>query len=136
MSQLSELVWRYGQHFRQLEAYAPGTRDLINASTPHPRNFRSFRTDAVAPLAAGAVAPTSADRLRQTVPEFGLQFGLLQVVGFTVDVAPGSTSNALIISTDATAFTIGNGVLYVVSDGSVLTATFEPITYGSRQTAS
>jgi hypothetical protein len=90
--------------------------------------WTGFRTDAAGPLVAGTVAPSSADRLLQTVPEFGLQFGLIQVVGFTLDVAPGSTSNALVISTDATTFASGTAVLYGSSSGSGLAATFQPVT--------
>jgi len=88
-------------------------------------NFAGFATavglriDAVGPFVAGTVTPVTADRN-----------GSGAVVGFSffppnsAKIMPGLTSEILVISTNATAFTAGN--LSVIDGGSQTLPAFQP----------
>lgn len=81
--------------------------------------WTGYRIDAVGPFVAGTVAPVTADRNAAGT-----------VVGFSFNppdsakVLAGTTSNILVISTDATNFTSGNAS--VIDGGTQTVAAFQP----------
>lgn len=81
--------------------------------------WTGFRVDAVGPFVAGTVAPVTADRN-----------GAGTVVGFSFNppdsskILAGLTSNTLVISTDATGFTVGNAA--VIDGGTQTVSAFQP----------
>jgi len=85
--------------------------------------WTGFRTDAVGPFAAGSVVYITAD-----------SDALGNVLGFsfnppnTAKILPGLTSDIMVISTNATAFTAGN--TSVIDGGAVTVAALEPSSAG------
>ena len=81
--------------------------------------WTGYRIDAVGPFVAGTVAPVTADRNAPGT-----------VVGFSFNppdsakILAGTTSNTLVISTDATNFTSGNAS--VIDGGTQTVAAFQP----------
>ena len=78
-----------------------------------------FRVDAVGPFVAGTAPPVFADRSVSG-----------SVIGFSFNppesakISPGMTSAILVISTDATQFTLGNAV--IIDGGTQTVAAFQP----------
>ena len=109
----------------------PGSRDAISRESNI--NFGGFITSASFRIDGGSLVSGSAGFTNGTIPPVTADRDALgNVVGFnfnpptTAEVLPGTTSNVLVIRTNATAFTSG---FSSTIDGSVTTVpTFQPAT--------